>query len=115
MAKLSKEEADIARSYELGEWKPVKNRSAEIRRYQAYARETLRKRRRVNIRISPQDLAGVQRKALAEGIPYPTLLASIIHKFVTGKFVEKGNTGTKYIYDQPRRQALLQRPRRQDG
>jgi len=93
MTRANREEAAIARSYEAGEWKPVKNRRAEIRRYQALVRETLRKSRRVNIRLAAQDLEGMQRRALEEGIPYQTLMASIIHKYVTGKLTESERPG----------------------
>lgn len=87
MAKLSKEEKQIAASYGRGEWKPV--RKSEFRRYQSYVREALQKNKRVNIRISPQDLEGMQQKAVEEGIPYQTLMASVIHKFVAGRLIDK--------------------------
>mgnify|MGYP001612967106 CR=1 FL=1 len=90
MAKLNKEEKALSRSYDRGEWKSVKNRKSEIGRYQSYVREALQKSRRVNIRITPQDLEGVQQKAVEEGIPYQTLMASVIHKYVMGRFVERG-------------------------
>ena len=91
MAKLTREEKALSRSYDRGEWKPVKHRKAEIGRYQSYVREALQKSRRVNIRISPQDLDGMRRRAIQEGIPYQTLMASVIHKYVTGRFVERGS------------------------
>ena len=78
-------------SYERDEWKSVKNVKQEIKRHQRYACNTLKKNKRVNIRISSKDLEDVQVIALEEGIPYQTLIASIIHKFVTGKFIEKKN------------------------
>ncbi len=90
MAKLKKDEKGIARSYERGEWKSVGNRKAETRRYQSYAREALQKSKRVNIRLSPQDLEGLQQRAIEEGLPYQTLMASVIHKFVTGRLVDRG-------------------------
>ncbi len=90
MSKLTKEEKEIARSYDRGEWKPVTNQKAETRRYQSYARDALQKSKRINIRLSPQDLEGMQQRAVEEGIPYQTLVASIIHKFVTGRLVERG-------------------------
>lgn len=90
MSKLTNEEKTIARSYARGDWKSVKNRKTAIRRYQSYVREALQKSSRVNIRISPQDLEGMQQKALQEGIPYQTLMASVIHKYVAGRFIERG-------------------------
>ena len=87
MARLSKWEKDLVRSVEAGEWRSVKNLPSEIRRYQAMARATLNKDRRINIRISSRDLFGVQRKAQEEGIPYQTLISSVIHKYVAGSLV----------------------------
>lgn len=89
MGKLTNEEKKIARSYARGDWKPVKNRKAEVRRYQSYVRNALQKSSRVNIRISPQDLEGMQQKAIEEGIPYQTLMASVIHKYVAGRLTER--------------------------
>ena len=87
MAKLTKEEKEIEASFGRGEWKSVPKK--DFRRYQSYVRETLQKSRRVNIRISPQDLEGMQQRAIEEGIPYQTLMASVIHKFVSGRLVDK--------------------------
>ena len=81
-------EADILRSFEKGEWKPVKNLKKEMERYRAAATETLLKNRRVNIRISAMDLEGLQAKAAAEGLPYQTLMASVLHKYVSGRLVD---------------------------
>ena len=84
-----KHEQEILKSYERDEWRSVKNVKKEIKKYQEYARNTLKKDKRVNIRMSSKDLEGVQTIAIEEGIPYQTLIASIIHKFVNGKFEEK--------------------------
>lgn len=89
MAKYRKDEKALLRSVESGEWHSVKDLKAEVRRYQGYARATLHKDRRINIRISSKDLDGVQRKALEEGIPYQTLISSVIHKYVAGAFVPR--------------------------
>ena len=89
MSKLSREEREILESYERGEWKPLKNMRAEINRYQRIARATLRKNKRVNIRLSAIDLEGLRRRAFEEGIPYQTLIASLIHKYVMGKLIDK--------------------------
>lgn len=88
-AKLDPEEADLLSSYENEAWQPVDNLEVEKQRYQEYARTTFRKDRRVNIRISSKDLEALQKKALEEGIPYQTLIASILHKFVSGRLVER--------------------------
>jgi|CXWL01.1.fsa_nt_gi predicted DNA binding CopG/RHH family protein len=90
--KLDPEERQLLRSLDRGEWKTVDNYEAERKRYQAYAHytlEKLRKVRRVNIRLTQLVLDGVQRKAREEGLPYQTLMASVLHKYVTGLLVEK--------------------------
>ena len=81
-------EAEILRSFEKGEWNPIKNLKKEIIRYGDAAAETLLKNRRVNIRISAIDLEGLQAKAAAEGLPYQTLMASVLHKYVSGRLVD---------------------------
>jgi len=90
--KLDAYEKELLRSYERGEWKPVENMRAEMKRYAGYAHSTLekiRKDRRVNIRLTQMDIERMQRRALEEGIPYQTLMASVLHKYVTGRLVEK--------------------------
>ena len=81
-------EAEILRSFEKGEWNPVKNLKKETTRYSQAAVETLLKNRRVNIRISAIVLEGLQAKAAAEGLPYQTLMASVLHKYVSGRLVD---------------------------
>jgi predicted DNA binding CopG/RHH family protein len=82
--KLDKEERDLVRSIERGEWRSVKNLPKQIKRHTEYAKATFRKDKRVNIRISEKDLNAIQSRALEEGIPYQTLMSSILHKFVNG-------------------------------
>lgn len=89
MRNLTKEEKEILKSYDRGEWKPLKNMKAEMGRYQKIAHVTLRKNRRVNIRLSAIDLEGLRKRAFEEGIPYQTLIASLIHKYVMGKLIDK--------------------------
>ena len=86
---LAPDEQEILNSYESGEWQPVENSQAEISRYRKYAHATLKKDKRVNIRISETTLAAIQNKALEEGIPYQTLIASILHKYINGRLVER--------------------------
>jgi predicted DNA binding CopG/RHH family protein len=87
-AKLSKEEKEILESFEKGEWVPVANLSERKKALAEYARNTFKKDRRLNIRISERDLVELQRKAVKEGLPYQTYVSSIIHKFVNGTLVE---------------------------
>ena len=87
MSKLSKEERDLVTSVESGEWKSVKNSDKEKKRYITIARDTLKKDKRINIRISAHTLEGLQMKAVREGIPYQTLIASVLHKYVSGYLI----------------------------
>ena len=82
--KLDAEEQEIEREIEAGQWKPVKNVAREIRRYQSYAKYTLDKTRNINIRICQQTLMALKAKAIAEGLPYQTLVSSILHKYTQG-------------------------------
>lgn len=86
---LDEEEKDILESYERDEWVPVKDKKQEIKKLQQYAKNTLAKDKRINIRMSSKDLDQVQTIAAQEGIPYQTLVSSIIHKYVSGYLVEK--------------------------
>jgi predicted DNA binding CopG/RHH family protein len=91
--RLEQEEAEVLEGYEAGEWRTVEGWQAEAERYQGYARATFAKDRRVNIRMSRKDLEGLQKRALEEGIPYQTLIASVLHKYVSGRLVERGDRG----------------------
>ena len=86
--KLERDEKDIVNSFENDEWQSVKNKR-EVTKYQAIAQTTLKKAKRVNIRISERDLELLQERALREGIPYQTLMSSVLHKYVTGVFSEQ--------------------------
>jgi len=89
MSKLSRKEKELLESTERGKWKAVRRVRSEAKRYQEYAEATFRKDRRVNIRISRKDLEAIQKRALEEGIPYQTLISSLLHKYVSGRLVEK--------------------------
>lgn len=89
MQKLDPEEKNLLESYENDEWQSVTDLRSESKRYQEYAKATIRKDKRVNIRISERDLIAVQKRALEEGIPYQTLISSIVHKYVSGRLTEK--------------------------
>jgi len=85
--KLSREEQEILKAYERGELKSVKNLEAEKKKHATYAKASLRKDYRVNIRISGEDLEAIQLKAMEEGLPYQTFISSIIHKVAHGRKV----------------------------
>jgi predicted DNA binding CopG/RHH family protein len=88
MVNLDPEEKDILDSFEKDEWQPVSDLAPETERYREAARATFKKDKRVNIRISQTDLESLQKRALEEGIPYQTLMSSVLHKYVNGRLVE---------------------------
>ena len=85
MPRTTREEKNLLDSYEKGEWKSVKNLKTEINRYQKIVQATIRKDKRINIRIATRDLEEIQKKAVEEGIPYQTLISSILHKYASGR------------------------------
>ena len=86
--KLDEEEIQILRDFERGEFESLRNFREEKRQLEAAARRTLQKDKRINIRLSSRDLKTIQKRAVTEGIPYQTLIASTLHKFVTGQLKE---------------------------
>ncbi len=80
---LSKEEKEILKVFEAGEFKSVLTPRRK-KLLQSAAEETFKKDKRINIRISSRDLESLQRRALEEGIPYQTLVSSVLHKYVSG-------------------------------
>jgi len=86
---LNSEEREMMDSIEQGEWSSVSDFSSLKDRLMRAATETALKDYRINIRISKKDVEALKTKALEEGIPYQTLVTSILHKYVTGRIVEK--------------------------
>ena len=74
--KIDADEKELLKSVERGEWKSVGGGKRERTRYSSYAKATFRKDRRLNIRLSSKDLEAIQKRALAEGLPCQTLIAS---------------------------------------
>lgn len=88
MSKLSNEEREILEAFDRGELTRSKKAGDTQKRHQQYAKAMVKKDARINIRLSSKDLRGLQKKALAEGIPYQTLVASVLHKYVEGRLHE---------------------------
>ncbi len=88
--KLDEEERELLASYDANEWESVGNKAEKTQNYSVYARATFKKDKRVNIRISSKDLEAIQKRALEEGLPYQTLMSSVLHKFVSGRLVDAG-------------------------
>lgn len=77
---LDEYESEILEAFENGQLKPVESTTD----FKTIARNTMRKNRKINIRITENDLAALQRKAAKEGMPYQTLIGSVLHKYVSG-------------------------------
>ncbi len=88
MPSIDPYEEEVLSAYERGELKSVATKS-ELAKFKAAARATAIKDRRVNIRLSSGDLSDIQVRALQEGVPYQTLIASVLHKYVTGRLAER--------------------------
>jgi predicted DNA binding CopG/RHH family protein len=83
-AYLNKDEMKLAKSLEDEEWISDLTKK-EKKQYEEYARYSLSKRKRINIRMSERDLKKIQAKAIEEGIPYQSLISMLIHKYNEGK------------------------------
>ena len=94
MPKIDDYELEVLSAFEKGKLKSVATKS-ELARFKAAARATAIKDRRVNIRLSSGDLSDIQVKALEEGVPYQTLIASVLHKYVTGRLAERSEGAAK--------------------
>ena len=86
---IKKDEQELLRSINADEWKSVPNISEYKKKLRKAAQKTMLKDRRMNIRISGRDLESLKAKALEEGMPYQTLVSSLLHKYVSGRLVEK--------------------------
>lgn len=82
--KLNPEEQEILASFERGEWKESKNSKAEIAFAKRTAKNYFKKDRRINIRLPQSDLTKIKQRAAVEGIPYQTLIGSLLHKYAAG-------------------------------
>jgi len=83
-AYLDKDEMRLAKSLENEEWISDLTKK-EKKQYEEYARYSLSKRKRINIRMSERDLKKIQAKAIEEGLPYQSLISMLIHKYNEGK------------------------------
>jgi predicted DNA binding CopG/RHH family protein len=88
MPKIDEYEFEVLSAFDKSQLKSVATK-AELAKFKAAARATAIKDRRVNIRLSSGDLNDIQVKALEEGVPYQTLIASVLHKYVTGRLAER--------------------------
>jgi predicted DNA binding CopG/RHH family protein len=88
MDKLDAFEQAVLSDFEQGVLKSTTPTKADLAQFKAAASATFLKDKRINIRLSTPDLMDIQARALEEGMPYQTLIASVLHKFVSGRLVE---------------------------
>ena len=86
---IDEEEKELIESIENGEWVRSKDEENEKKIAREAAERTIRKNKRMNIRISERDLRNLKIRALEEGIPYQTLVSMILHKYLSGKLKEE--------------------------
>ena len=85
--KLDKEEQELLDSIENDEWVSVDNLQLKIKEHQEIAKNTLKKDKRINIRLSSFDLEALKTNAVEMGLPYQTLVSSILHQYISGRLV----------------------------
>jgi len=81
--KKNNKDKKILDAYESSNSKSIPNVNKKIAQYKEYANSSLKKNKRINIRISQRDLTHIQRRAIEEGLPYQTLISSVIHKYIS--------------------------------
>ncbi len=81
---LDDEEKELSDSFDRGEWKKASGFKKRVAQARKAAANTLRKNARINIRLSEVDLMRLKQRAAFEGIPYQTLISSILHKYAAG-------------------------------
>ncbi len=82
-------EADILSDYDKGTLQSTSPSKSKLAKFKAAASATFIKDRRINIRLSSPDLMDIQARAMEEGIPYQTFIASVLHKYAAGRLIEK--------------------------
>jgi predicted DNA binding CopG/RHH family protein len=87
---LDEFEREALEAFERGVLRPIGTK-ASLAKFKAAAKATSAKDKRINIRLSSPDLQGLQVRALEEGLPYQTLIASVLHKYVSGRLIDSGS------------------------
>ncbi len=86
--KMTKEERELMNSVENEEWVEIENFEEEKLKYEQYAAATLEKNKKIDLEIPERVLKELKRRSIEEGLTYQSFIASILHKFITGKLVE---------------------------
>jgi predicted DNA binding CopG/RHH family protein len=94
MSDIDAYELEILKAFESGQLKSIASKT-ELAKFKAAARASAIKDKRVNIRLSSVDLTDIQVKAMEEGVPYQTLITSVLHKYVNGRLVERSPKASK--------------------
>ena len=94
MSQIDVYELEILNAFESGQLKSIASKS-ELAKFKTAARAGAIKDKRVNIRLSSVDLTDIQVRAMEEGVPYQTLITSVLHKYVNGKLVERSPKSSK--------------------
>jgi len=100
MRRLDPYERRVLEAFDKGKLKSVATKS-EVAKFKSAARATAIKDRRINIRLSSGDLSDIQVRALEEGVPYQTLIASVLHKYVTGRLAERPTARARQVPIRP--------------
>jgi predicted DNA binding CopG/RHH family protein len=87
--KLEAEEQELLDTYERGEWQSVIKLQERLRQYQTYATADLEAIGLVSIALPQEDVKAIREKAAAAGMSSQTLIADIVHRYVSGKLVEQ--------------------------
>ena len=90
MAKLNREETELLQAFNDGALKSVGTKKS-LALLKSAAKNTAVKDKRINIRLAAPDLEQIQVRALQEGLPYQTLIASVLHKYAAGALTETGH------------------------
>jgi predicted DNA binding CopG/RHH family protein len=95
---IDEEERELMESIDNDEWISVNNFKKEKDKAESAARNTLKKDKRINLRLTQKDYHKIQVKAIEEGIPYQTLISSIIHKYLNGTLATKSSEQNQKIF-----------------
>ncbi|MBD3281045.1 hypothetical protein GF389_06050 [Candidatus Dojkabacteria bacterium] len=82
-AKLTKKEKEVLDGILRGEYSRVEDYEEHMAMLKKAAKNTLRKNKNINIRINEGDLLSIKQKAIQKGLPYQTLISSILHQYAT--------------------------------
>ena len=86
---IDQEERDLMESLEKDDWKTVNDLEERKESAVMAAKNTLKKDKRINLRLTQKDYHDIQIKAVEEGIPYQTLISSIVHKYLNGTLAQR--------------------------